>query len=112
MCLFQKQVATDVFNNSRTAESQFQQDIQILIYIKKIHCLIASANQKANVPLCYCKLTQPYRNLQAKDVLTLEQVNCLEENKFLRSEKSHLLITETLTGQSPIKYQKQNFFHE
>lgn len=34
-CLFQEQVVTDVFNNSITAESQLQQHIQILIYVKK-----------------------------------------------------------------------------
>lgn len=81
---------------------------------KKTHCLVsASVNRKANLPFCYCKLIQPYLNLQAtKKVLTLEQVNCLEENKFIRSEKSNLLIIESLIGQSSIKYQKQNFFPE
>lgn len=60
VCLFQEQVAADVFNNSITAESQLQQHIQILIYIEEIHCLvIASISQKTNLPFCYCKLTKP-----------------------------------------------------
>lgn len=74
VCVFQEQVATDVFNNSITSESQLQQHIQILIYIFKIHYLvIASVNQKPNLPFCYHKLPQPSLNLQAtKEVLVLE----------------------------------------
>lgn len=40
MCLFQEQVAMDVFNNSVTAESQLQQQTHILIYIKKSTVLL------------------------------------------------------------------------